>query len=101
MSKPTKGFELCGPEGTKHDSCGYGMTFANGWTISVQWGVINYCANRNRTRNPISPSAEIAIFDPKSNYHRPDSWSNTNVQGYLSSDEVLKWMQYTASQPSS
>ena len=26
---------------------GFHMTFENGWTVSVQWGVGNYCHNRS------------------------------------------------------
>jgi hypothetical protein len=26
---------------------GFDVTFANGWTVSVQWGPRNYCANRH------------------------------------------------------
>jgi hypothetical protein len=25
---------------------GIHMTFANGWTVSIQWGIGNYCDNR-------------------------------------------------------
>jgi hypothetical protein len=29
------------------DGKGFHMTFANGWTVSVQWGAGNYCQNYN------------------------------------------------------
>jgi hypothetical protein len=51
---------------------GFGMTFDNGFTISVQWGTENYCEKKNTTIHPIDPmkhdkwdslSAEVAVFE--------------------------------------
>lgn len=48
------------------------MTFDNGFTVSIQWKMGNYCENRdNRQANTLSPSgvsvpcsdAEVAVFD--------------------------------------
>jgi len=81
---------------------GFRMTFQNGYSISVQWGVGNYCDNRHEKNdyhikfpNWKSASAEIAIFDKNDNFHRPESWSD-DVLGWQKADEVLFWMNYTS-----
>jgi len=83
---------------------GFQMTFANGNTISVQWGYGNYCQNNSKQikmenvnlcgHELKSENAEIAIWDQK------ETWITKNfipdlsddVKGYLSTDEVLKIM---------
>ena len=51
---------------------GFGMTFDNGFTISVQWGTMNYCERKNlmaKYKNEMeyditeSINAEIAVYD--------------------------------------
>lgn len=46
---------------------GFAMKFDNGYTVSVQWGQGNYCANRDttasRTIRQTSQTAEVVIFD--------------------------------------
>jgi len=78
---------------------GFQMTFKNGLTISVQWGVTNYCERRSfdakdffserRLDNVCSKDSEIAIWD------KNDRWFNfgsDNVKGFCSSDEVAEWI---------
>jgi hypothetical protein len=69
---------------------GFHMTFANGWTISVQFGGGSYCDHHDRydLSNVLSycgPSktAEFAAWSEKDTHVR-------NVQGYLTTDEVAK-----------
>lgn len=79
---------------------GFSMTFANGITISVQWGSMNYCSNRSFAK-PIkwqhdmtsqintSIDAEIAIWDDN------DVWIDfgmDKVRGFVSADEVAAWI---------
>lgn len=82
---------------------GFGMTFKNGLTISVMFGVSNYCDRRdynadygNEMKVPFveSKDAEIAIWDEN------NTWFNfgyDQVKGYLSADEVSDWIMRTAS----
>lgn len=78
---------------------GFAITFENGWTISVQFGWGNYCDNHNHpdrwnyNDGPVveSTNAEIAIWDKNNKWYE---FSNGDtVQGYLSSDEVAKWIE--------
>lgn len=80
------------------DAKGFHMTFANGWTISVQFGSGNYSSNYklrsfDRPVDDISSNtAEIAAW-------KNDKWydfENDTVCGYLNSDEILKYMNIIA-----
>lgn len=48
---------------------GFAMTFANGYTVSVQWGGGNYCDNRSLPFRgvdaavPASKTAEVAVWN--------------------------------------
>ena len=78
---------------------GFGMTFENGLTISVQWGAGNYCENRFNgdftcKTDAKSNNAEIAVLyngefldiDP----FVPEHCSHDGtVCGWLSPEEVL------------
>jgi hypothetical protein len=86
---------------------GFRMTFKNGWSISVQWGPGNYISDRSRDldgpqKNELWPSvnAEIAIFQPDGEWHRPEGedWSD-DVKGWVTPDEVLCYMNLIASKP--
>ena len=76
---------------------GFRMKFENGFTISVQWGTMNYCSKKNlgaeygdEMKEQIweSPSAEIAVFDTIGEIvHIGD---DDAVIGWLSADEVAK-----------
>ena len=71
---------------------GFHITFANGWTISVQFGVGNYCDNRYATKrlNVLSTTAEIAAWDEHGRWHEFDT--GDTVKGYCSPAEVLAFI---------
>ena len=75
---------------------GFAMTFDNGFTISVQWGTINYCEKKNlgadgdeemKTKRWESTTAEIAVFNDTGIV--PVGKSD-DVIGWCSADEVAK-----------
>ena len=90
---------------------GFHMTFENGWTISVQWGPMNYCDNRyneqedrdlflnqvNTFKALQSKDAEIMAWDKD---HNPYPFSDyDDVKGCLSADEVAKAIALISSFP--
>lgn len=74
---------------------GFTMKFLNGNTISVQFGMANYCSNRNDESRPESTTAEIAIWNTAGNWYVFED-SIDNVRGYCSADEVAKWIHFAA-----
>lgn len=74
---------------------GFQMTFANGWTISVQFGPGNYCSNRDYTPYPKlyneCKNAEIALIDPDGNLDYNPEWHD-QVKGFVTPDEVVDWI---------
>jgi len=82
---------------------GVRIKFENGWTISIQWGPTNYCDHHFLPDFEVpansefwtSEKAEIAIFNSTDNFHRPEGWGD-DVKGYLTPNEVLEWINYTA-----
>jgi hypothetical protein len=91
--KNDPGFRIC-------DGKGFHMTFANGWTISVQFGPGNYCGNYNLpygslrpTELPPSATAEIAIFNSEGEWF---DFGDDKVKGYVTPDDVLKFMNKIA-----
>lgn len=90
-SKAEVGFRITGAKG-------FQMTFVNGWTVSVQWGPGNYCANKNYDyldwakdgkKSMASPDAEIAAWDKDGKWFR---FENDDVQGYVGPDEALAFI---------
>jgi hypothetical protein len=78
---------------------GFQITFANGWTASVQFGYRNYCDNRYKgsLNSEVLPSsnAEIACW-PKSGefvniWDNPEDVSDT-VKGYCTPEEVAAFI---------
>ena len=76
---------------------GFVMTFSNGYTISVQWGPMHYCTNRNLNgRIPMgfqpyeSRTAEIAAIRPDNSYLRLGE--HDDVVGWVSADEVAQYI---------
>ena len=72
---------------------GFQMTFANGYTISVQFGNGNYCDNRHYgdmlahdQSVPPSYTAEVAAWDKNNNWVQLGE--NDNVLGYQTADDV-------------
>jgi len=73
------------------------MTFENGYTISVQWGTMHYCGNRDLGANvemgfqPYeSKTAEIAATRPNGTYLRLGE--GDDVVGWLCTDEVAAYI---------
>ena len=80
---------------------GVRIVFPNGYSISIQWGTINYCGNRDREIGfgqpvPASITAETAIKDPSGNFVK---YKGDDVQGYQTVMNVLETMNYVASLP--
>ena len=84
---------------SKFTSClnkGFQMEFGNGFRISVQWGIGNYCAVREIDAYGTPPkqdywestSAEIAVFDGDTRFI--DIREDDQVAGWLSTDTVAK-----------
>ena len=82
---------------------GFQMTFKNGMTISVQFGVGNYCGQRNleknrwseiaKTNNIVeSDTAEIVIWDKEGTWL---SFGSDTVKGWCDTDEVASWIIIT------
>lgn len=96
-------------------SGGFQMTFENGWTISVQWGYGNYCANRDKKGSFPCPDAEIAAWPNGKvsdnvrvlcehwfdfgGYGEGEDYYPEHVKGWCKPDEVLKYMNMIASFP--
>jgi hypothetical protein len=97
------------------DGKGFQMTFANGWTVSVQFGPAQYITNRDI--NPRSGEyprsgesyiramrdagaqgsvdAEIAAWDENEEWYRFPK-ENDTVKGWVSADDVAKFIQEIA-----
>ena len=84
---------------SKFTSClnkGFQMDFQNGFSISVQWGIGNYCAVREKDAYGTpqkqdywdSVSAEIAVFDNDSRFI--EIREDDQIAGWLSTDTVAK-----------
>jgi hypothetical protein len=67
---------------------GFHMTFANGWTASVQWGEANYCENRFKKGTFPSCDAEIAAW-------KGDKWhrfETDTVKGWVKPEQVAEFL---------
>ena len=82
---------------------GFHMTFANGWTVSVQFGPGNYCENRNMAitveqeqfaGKKGSINAEIAAWNADGNWH---DFGDDTVRGWCSTDDVADFIHMIAS----
>ena len=96
------------------DGRGFQMTFANGWTVSVQFGPGTYCENRSfaslasgesfdRAERAAgkqgSATAEIAAWDKNNEWFRFPN--NNTVMGWVTPDDVIKFINEIASKPAS
>ena len=88
------------------DNKGFKLTFTNGWTVSVQWGPGNYCANRSVADDDAprkvstweSTTAEIAAWDKnKVWYNFAVDLPDEMVEGYMTSNKVLEFINMIAS----
>jgi hypothetical protein len=85
---------------------GFHVTFANGWTVSVQFGPGNYCANRGweigrddeACGKRGSFDAEIAAW-PKGG--EMFDFGGDTVKGWVTPDELLAFMNEIAAKPAS
>ena len=76
---------------------GFQMTFENGFRISVQWGVGNYCQRKEdgeygesmKTEFWESNSAEIAVFNKDREFITITNYPDV-VTGWLNTDKVAK-----------
>lgn len=93
------------------DGKGFHITFANGWTASVQWGVNNNCENnlvfshptglcihRWAKENPDagakgSKTAEIMAWDKDGNWY---NFGADQFKGYVTPNEVLMFLNMVA-----
>ena len=85
---------------------GFKMTFANGWTISVQFGSFNYCDNRSFRAPPSikeilgsappadgfvsCPTAEVAVIKPDGSFARISGCDD--VMGWQTPEQVFALM---------
>jgi len=95
--QPTPGFQAT-------QNKGFRITFDSGWTVSVQWGVFNYCEHsqsgyRHGTEAKqdywASCDAEVAVIDPNGEFIPVDNESDT-VKGYCTPAEVAAIIAATA-----
>lgn len=70
---------------------GFSMTFANGWTVSVQWGKANYCYPKHNPESNAMESETAEVWRWDENGVSPD-----DVRGHMTADEVLAYMTETA-----
>jgi len=78
---------------------GFHITFANGWTASVQWGYGMYCSTDDEETPRESKDAEIAALNPSGELVEIDPKDGDRVRGWQSPDEVLQFLNWVASQP--
>jgi hypothetical protein len=78
---------------------GFQITFANGWTASVQWGYCTYCSTDDEKMPRESSDAEIAAINPNGYLVEIDPKYGDCVKGWQSPDEVLQFFNWVASQP--
>jgi hypothetical protein len=111
---------------TINQNKGFGLTFENGWTISVQFGPGNYGSNHDadfrafEKEGAKSDTAEIAAWDPDGTWwdwdrgqlcasdaevsadadkEEPEFLMSTSVKGYCSISEVVGAINLIANMP--
>lgn len=73
------------------DSKGFRMTFANNWSISVQFGETNYCTQLEDEHDQARAyTAEVAIFDANGDWFTLPN--DDVVMGHCTPSEVLNLM---------
>lgn len=78
---------------------GFTMKFDNGNTISVQFGMGNYCANKNKESKTQCTTAEIAIWDANGTWYEFKD-AHDEVLGHCSADKVAEWIHFAATKTS-
>lgn len=77
----------------KATGSGFQLTFANGRTVSVQWGPATYSSNYDlpyATTGQSAATAEIASWDASGTWHIFPN--GDTVQGYQTPDEVAAFL---------
>jgi hypothetical protein len=69
---------------------GFTITFENGYTASVQFGVGNYCENRFKDKS------EDKSCDAEVTHWKTDRGSIQDVRGWQSPKEVLEYLNMVA-----
>jgi len=85
---------------------GFHIRFANGWTVSVQFGPCNYCEHHDREvgreeaicGKEGSATAECAVWGPDGEFVEYGTWGG-RVGGWMDSEHVLELLTWAASQP--
>lgn len=81
---------------------GFHMTFANGNTISVQWGKGNYCNNYNLESKwgdpvPASSNAEVLAWNAEGKNIALEETDYPDVVARVCADDVARMITYIAS----
>jgi len=78
------------------DANGFYMTFANGYTVSVQWNPGNYVSDRsgNNGEHRESGNAEVAAWDGQGDW--VPLGDNDDVVGWQTADDVAAIMAKVA-----
>ena len=88
---------------------GFQLTFANGYTVSVQFGYGNYCDNKDDSSvmgchkhgAVVSKTAEVAYWHPNINdgglIELPET--GDTVAGYLDTEQVFAFIQEVKNRP--
>jgi hypothetical protein len=103
---------LCQQNFTAVNNSGFKIEFSNGWTISVMWGVGNYCSNRREDGDYYEPrgyveyaarTAEMAAWhvtganwDFRMDGPIPRGPSDNTYRGWMTPEQVLAAMQTIA-----
>ena len=74
---------------------GFTMKFSNGNTISVQFGMGNYCANKDAESKESCTTAEIAIWNSEGKWYEFLN-KHDEVLGHCSADVVASWINFAA-----
>jgi len=80
---------------------GFGITFENGWYVSVQFGPFNYCDNQDYKAHEDyegnsreagakgCKNAECAVFDPDGNMIPFPGNEHDTIKGWMGVNEVM------------
>ena len=86
-----------------NDNKGFHITFDNGYTVSVQFGLGNYCSNRrlepkkyhhNQLPVPEAKTAETALMIMHERGTTFIPYKGDDVQGYQNAKDVLELLTY-------
>jgi hypothetical protein len=84
---------------------GFQMTFENGYTVSVQFGTMNYCDNKDVGLSitsdindpvPDCKNAETALINPDGEFVH---YLHKQVQGHMTPDKVLDLLNHARDLP--